>query len=153
MTGFAALGCNPEDTGASLDDIGAASLGTLAYSPKGIYIALQADGAITQGQLTLIQGNWQGKVEVVSVDGAPVCFPQVAVTDDHYFWGLVLGSGTGLAGEAITAGARLYAGSTAGDLVDTAGTRHLTGVSATAAAANNAQVPIAVVWPHVDLVQ
>ena len=68
---LAALGCNPEHKGASLEDIGGASLGQLGFSPDGgMYIAIRAGGAISRYEACFIGGGLRCRAEWYSHESA-----------------------------------------------------------------------------------
>ena len=92
---LAALGCDPTATGDSLSDIGDVALGTLGYSPAGgLYIAVQADGAIAAAEICTLEPNFEiDQGDENTVVGATLCIPQVAIADDAYGWALIFGSG------------------------------------------------------------
>ena len=162
---LAAFGCNPEDTGASLDDVGGHQPGTLAYSPDGgIYVVVQASEAVAAHDTCLIQGNWRVRPLDTADDkdlAVQVCIPQVALANGAYGWGLVFGNGRARASADIAANVTgpLYPTPDEGKLlgtVDGTNALHLTGVYKTEATlTDESEDPIfavAVTWPHIDLV-
>ena len=153
------MGCDPNQkwTKADGSDGPGVGVGALAYSPRnGLFVCVQANEAIAQYASSLITGNWRLREHDLTDDAAisgALCFPQIALADDDYGWGLVWGNGFGIAAVAITAGATLYANTTEGRLSDTAAALHLHGVHAIAAAAAAGDTfAIAVQWPAVDLI-
>ena len=130
---LAALGCNPEATGASLDDLGGASLGTLGYSSDGgIYMCIRAKGDVAQYAGCVLQDSFQANQVTTTYGdiGATICIPQVAIADDDYGWGLVAGKGrvhtdgTGTANESM--GTSATAGQIHGTTSNVIGGMHLT---------------------------
>ncbi len=154
---LAALGCNPNQSGPSLEDIGGVTLGTLAFSPDGgLYVAVQAGQVISPYACAAISGDWELRAMDLSDDAnlsMAICFPQVRIENDAYGWGLVFGNGFGIAAAAIAAGAILYPHNTEGRISSTAAALHLNGVHARAAQGSaGSPVSIAVQWPSVDLI-
>ena len=158
---LAAFGCNPEDTGASLDDVGGHQPGTLAYSPDGgIYVLIQAGEAIAQCDTCLIAGNWQVRPADLTDDdiSQAVCIPQVALANAHYGWGLVYGNGRARADDDIAATAtQLYLTADEGKLDDAEAAntdQQLNGVhkrqSAAVDESDDPLFDVAVQWPHID---
>ena len=83
---LAAFGCNPEDTGASLDDVGGHQPGTLAYSRRTgeSTVSSRPGGDCSQYDTCLIVGNWR----VRPLDSTArrqrlcgLCIPQVALAN------------------------------------------------------------------------
>lgn len=117
MTGFAALGCNPEDKGTSLSDLGGAALGTVAYSPDGtMYIAIRAAGSLSANQACHMEGNFDiDQAEGGSNVGLPIVFPQQAFADNEYGWAAIAGECNALTDGGVSAGHNLaISGTTAG---------------------------------------
>ena len=93
---LAALGCNPEASGHSIDDLGGAALGQLGFSPAGgMYVAIRAGAAISQYEACFIGANMDAipNAQIVNRRGVPVCVPQVALENNEYGWALVYGIG------------------------------------------------------------
>ena len=142
MTGFAAMGCNPQQKSDSLDDIGGARLGTLAYSPDGgMYMAIRAGAAITQYDLCQIEGNFDiNRGLAADSVGSSYCVPQIALSDDDYGWGLVFGTGLVRGTAAVTAAAGNAAAiSAAGLITDYAATNTVGGIRLPADAGTGAR--------------
>lgn len=121
MTGFAALGCNPDFKSTTLSDFGGVPLGTLAYSPGGgIFVLFRANGAIQQYGAVTIDGASYDASPTAQADnhGLPVCIPQTALANNEIGWGLICGGGKGHANSAVSAGDPVSIGATAGDLDD-----------------------------------
>ena len=168
---LAAFGCNPEDTGASLDDVGGHQPGTLAYSPDGgIYVVVQASEAVAAYDTCLIEGIWRVRPLDSQDDddlALQVCIPQVALANGAYGWGLVFGNGKARASADMAAGVSgpLYPTRDEGKLAGATSTDdlHLTGVYKTEVDADGAPAgvdesddpifAVAVTWPHIDLVK
>ena len=96
MTALAALGCDPTATGDDIDVLGGASLGTIGYSNDGgLYMAIKAQGAISQYELCFIAAGFEAipKGTNATAYGRPCCIPQLDISDDEYGWGLVAGAG------------------------------------------------------------
>ena len=160
---LAALGCNPDVTGASLADMGGHAAGTLAFSPDGgLYILVQAsESGIDAYDCCIITGNWQIRPLDATDDAnlsCSICFPQVAPSDDEYVWGLVYGNGFGTADADIdvSAGTNLYATNDEGNLTGTAGNIHIAGAQVSQSTdvdvSVNETMAISVQWPAVDLI-
>ena len=158
---LAALGCNPEDTGSSLDDVGGLQPGTLAFSPDGgLYVVVQASEAVAAYDTCLMEGNWRVRPFDNTDDAnlaTALCIPQVALANGAYGWGLVFGNGSARADDDIAAGAILYATADEGKLDDKAGATilHITGLHNRQGMVDESDDPIfqvAVQWPHIDLI-
>ena len=161
---LAALGCNPEDTGASLDDVGGHQPGTLAFSPDGgLYCLFQAGEAIAQYDTCLVYGAWRVRPLDVADDHSAstmLCIPQVEVANAHYAWGLVFGNGTASASADMAASVtQLFPSTDEGRLAGTInGTDdlHACGLQKTAGAVDasaDRAFSVAVMWPHLDLIE
>ena len=93
---LAALGCNPEASGPSIDDIGGAALGQLGFSASGgMYVAIRAGAAISKYEACFIGAGMDAipNAQISSRRGVPVCVPQVALANNEYGWALVYGIG------------------------------------------------------------
>ena len=162
---LAALGCNPEDTGASLDDVGGHQPGTLAFSPDGgLYCLIQASEACAQYDTCFIHGNWQvGPYDNATSDEGnrplKLCIPQVELANAAYGWGLVFGNGFAIADADIdvSMGTDLYGTGDEGKLTATpAATGHISGMqvrqSTDVDESDNPNFEVAVQWPMADLI-
>lgn len=130
---LAALGCNPEHkwtiTGSGQaakvggeNPQNAVALGTFGYSPDGgVYVCIQAQGSVVQYGACVIRGAFEAAELDTGNDtlGQMICIPQVALADNEYGWGLVLGAGRVQAGANCAANARLEATGTDGRVDDT----------------------------------
>ena len=132
---LAALGCNPEDHGANLSDIGGHALGTLAFSPAGgIYVAIRANGAITANVACALSPSFDvATVNTGDPQGTSYCVPQVGLADNDYGWALIAGRGqvrtTGAVTEADGRAASIQAN---GVMEDRDGTDDIAGFLLTA---------------------
>lgn len=91
-----ALGCDPTAKGQSIDDIGGAALGSIGYSEDGrLWIAVQANGAVSQYELCFLGGGFQATPKGTNVTGygRPCAVPQQAFADNDYGWMLIAGEG------------------------------------------------------------
>ena len=157
---LAALGCNPEDNGSSLDDVGGHQPGTLAFSPDGgLYVCIQASEACAQYDTCAIVGNWRVKPYDSTDDAndyAALCIPQVALANAAYGWGLVFGNGKGRADMDIAAGATTVTVTADEGKLDDAYTvvNKSTGIqkrqSAMVDESDDPTFDVAVMWPHID---
>ena len=159
-----ALGCDPgakwtvDSDGkiAGDDPTVAVAAGTLAYSPNGgLYVCIQADGAVGQYQACQIYGNWQAAAITTTngTEAVKICIPQVALANNEYGWGLVWGNGQLEVGANCAANAQLYTTGNGGRLDDGATAIHISGAQLTAArGGGNGPALVAVQWPAVDLV-
>ena len=132
---LAALGCDPEQTWTEADgtDGPGIGLGTIGYSPDGgMYLCVQAKAAISQYDACVLQDTFRANpLTTTNGDiGATVCFPQVAMANHSYGWGLVAGKGrvntdgTGAANESM--GTSGTAGQIHGSTSNVLGGMHLT---------------------------
>ena len=116
-----------------------------------MYVAIQAGEAIAQYDACAIYGAWQLKPFDVTDDdddNASICFPQVALADNEYGWGLVWGNGFGIPDTAYATDIPLYPTADEGKIDDTAqSTIVFTGVYSTAAGVADTGSPIAVTFP------
>ena len=158
---LAAFGCNPEDTGASLDDVGGHQPGTLAYSSDGgIYCLVRASEAVAAHDTCLVEGAWRVRPLDLSDDtGLPsaICIPQVALANGAYGWGLMFGNGMARADDDIAASAtNLYPTDDEGKVDDAAAAIHITGLHlgdpTMVDESEDPIFPVAVQWPHIDLI-
>jgi len=114
-------------------------LGELHISPTGQhYRYMQADGVTVAANFMSYRPNtWQIEelmdltVTPADSEGAPICVPALAMTDNYYAWVFVgPGTFTGTAAEECVADAILYGHATAGGIGDTASALLLRGVTA-----------------------
>ena len=150
--GLAALGCDPDRVTTTAEF----ALGTLGFSPDGgLYVYVQADGAIDDGEACQIQGDFQA-VPITTTNGTEsnaICFPQEDIADNSYGWGLVFGKGNASVGASCAASVQLYTTANGGQLDDAATAIHIHGVQLTTARSATAGLaPVAVTWPAVDLI-
>ena len=129
---FAATGCNPNETWTKTDGTEGpgVSVGTLAYSPDGgMYVCIKADGAIGAGEACYVKNSSWEIDEVASggsqfETGQTICFPQVALADNEYGWGLVYGEGEFHVAASCAANVALYSSGTAGRMDDASANQH-----------------------------
>ena len=155
---LAPFGCNPTDHGSSLDDIGGFSLGSLAYSPDGgIYVAIRAQGAVPEGGVCAIKGDWDADPITTTTNTAAagiesLCVVQEALADNDYGWGLVFGNGNILVAASCAANTALHATTTAGRVDDAASVGHIGGIQLTTARSASVGVaPGSVQWPRAQV--
>ena len=105
MSGFAALGCNPNarwtvdltnpaQPKIEGDNPGSATaLGTLAYSPDGgMFLCVQADGAIAEGDLCQIENGFQiDQATTASPLGSIIGVATAVFANNEYGWLQVFG--------------------------------------------------------------
>ena len=155
---LAAMGCNPSDHGSSLEDIGGASLGTLAFSPDGgLYVAIRAQGAVIEGGVCAIKGDWDVDPITTTTNTAAagvesLCVVQEALADNDYGWGLVFGNGVVNVAASCAANTALHATTTAGRVDDAASVGHIGGIQLSEArAASAGTAPASVQWPRAQV--
>ena len=105
MTGFAAMGCNPDVSPDDLDEIGGNALGTEAYSSDGgKFILLQAGESITASRMCRIEPGWQAmRGDAGDGIGSMYGIPRVALANDDYGWFQVTGNAlVGATAAAVT---------------------------------------------------
>lgn len=147
---LAALGCNPNhrwtiSSGVAGGDnpTSAVALGSLGYSNDGgIFVCVQASGAIGANKLISIQPGWQAiqRDSADIVHGTSLGASSDAFADDEYGWLQIFGVAALTAGAAVGAGVALQLDAAeTGDVIPaTAATPECLGVHAIAAIADNA---------------
>ena len=148
-----AMGCNPTVKGTTLEAIGGFSLGQLAFSPDGgIYICTRANGAVSRYETCYIGSGIEATPKGTDADqrGVPICIPQIAVSDDEYFWGLVAGVGRVRTSASVAAGAGLGLSGTNEELTAANGTDQVVSGMATTATGGSNDAPIFALFPAVS---
>lgn len=94
MSGFIGLGCNPTQREDSLADLGGVALGSMGYSDDGgMFIAVQADGAIAEGDLVQIENGFQiDQATTSSPLGSIIAVATAAFANNEYGWVQVYGN-------------------------------------------------------------
>ena len=157
---LAATGCNPDHRWTISSGLiggdnptSAVALGTLGYSNDGgLFVCIQAGGAISVNKLISIQAGWQGlqRDNADIIHGTRLGVSTDAFADNEYGWLQVFGTAQVKAGAAVTAGAALNLdGSETGDVINDAAqaTPSILGIHAVAAIADNAIGAAQLIFP------
>ena len=162
---LAAIGCNPSFKW-SLDANGvvggdnpdhAQKLGTLGFSPSGgMYVVLQAMGAVAKGGFCLLKGRFEAQpaTTTLATHAFSCAIPQIALADDEYGWGLVWGEGDVIGAAIAAAATELSTSGTAGRVDDQDSAGRIGGLVPLNSAVTTAGdlVPVAVTWPRINII-
>ena len=149
---LAAMGCNPDVRWENVTDPQAVTIGTIGYSPPhGLFVCVQANGAIGANFLCGIEPGWQAQQgdDADITKGVSLGASTAAFADDEYGWLQVWGLAEVTANGTVSAGGVLQLdGAEEGEVVaGTAASPEILGAHAVDALSNGNVGTVQLLFP------